>query len=91
MFKFRGHTVYPGYYYKFCPYSVAFREKYTDQGYIGNSNNGNVPFPSANITEHTTTSGTMNMKHRPGLGWGWMCFDTACYHYTTYGRYYFES
>jgi len=80
----------PGYCYKLCPYSLAYKNQYYLLGFDGNSNNPNLPIPDAQITEHTTTSGTMNYHHK-GRKPGWICKDDSCYFFTTFGRYYFET
>jgi hypothetical protein len=84
-----GYTPNKGYLWKLCPFSQAYKEKYYDNGWDGNSNYGSLPVADSNITVHLTTSGTMNMGHRPGMA-GWICLDDNCWYFTTYGKRYFE-
>jgi hypothetical protein len=84
-----GHGGSYGYCWKSCPYSLVYKEKYYDLGYLGNSNNPNLPVTPGDVTEHTTTSGNMIMHNR-GNAPGWLCDDPACGYYIRYGRYYFE-
>lgn len=87
-----GHTPYVGHTWRLCPYSQAYHDKYYINGEKGNSTDSYIRAnaPSINVTEHTTTDGTMVTANSVGV-WGFRCTDDNCYYYQTYGKRHFES
>jgi hypothetical protein len=73
--------------YHLCPHSTDYKERYYDNGFLGNSTNPNLPL--AGVSDHTDTDGCMITAHR-GSVWGFMCMDDNCWHYINLGFRYFE-
>ena len=93
MTKVKGHTEFPGYLWKYCPFSTNHKNKYYSNGWHGNTNNQDIlattNLSSITTADHPTTDGTMNMRVPAGAGW--ICLDNNCPYYTTNGVYYFET
>lgn len=94
-YAFKSRTKFLSYSWKKCPYSIKYKEEYYDNELPGPSNNpalhNNPSWSPLNVTEHTTTSGSMSYKYSGGPGW--ICKDPNCYYYTSInpGVPYFES
>ncbi len=81
-----------GYLWKQCPYSTAYRNKYYDRGFAGNTTNPDITqetFTTIITADHPATEGGMRYRNNGGTP-GWSCLDDACPYFIDNGVRYFE-
>lgn len=89
-----GHTKYPAYLWKLCPYSLQYKTEYYDKGLPGPTNHveihNNPVWTPLTTTTHNLYEGGMIYRNMGSPGW--VCMDTNCYYYTTVnpGQRFFE-
>jgi len=80
------------YFWKLCPYSTAYRERYYDLGFPGQSTNpliNEATFASILTADHPVTEGGLNYRNPGGVP-GWGCLDDACPYFINNFVRYFE-
>ena len=81
-----------GYLWKLCPFSTAYRSRFYDRGFAGNTTNPDITqetFSSVVTADHPYTEGGMNYRN-PGGTPGWSCLDDACPYFIDNTIRYFE-